>query len=141
MKLKGNITIGLNNSHGVCRIEMEDESSGIQFLRMELSKEDFYNLLSGRACVPCEFNINKIENIGSKKIRKQIVFPAPKYEWVEKRTTFKSEAEKYISNNAELDGFEVEDLFNSQRTTFYKDGQEWVRCNIAKYVKREKNEN
>jgi hypothetical protein len=76
-KLKGNITI-CRNSDGDISIEIQDEESRIKFFHAKISPQELGEGLTGLACRPIEFELNKTENVGKRKVTRDIKLEMPK---------------------------------------------------------------
>jgi hypothetical protein len=65
--MKGTITISrMSPSHGdaYMRIDIDDKTSGIGFLRINITLNDLMMALTGRAMSPMEFEVSGLELVG-----------------------------------------------------------------------------
>lgn len=86
--LKGKISISnptpmQYSAKRIISIEMTDELSGVLFLSIELSPEDFMNALTGRADKPCEFELRGMELVGKRQETKHHELVST-YSWLKK---------------------------------------------------------
>jgi len=133
-KLEGNISISKPICYGVSRmnIEIQDENSDIKFLELSLSLEDFTRAITGQACIPIEFEIRGLDNVGKIKEQKELVFEMPKSNYGEQRII---DALKYASLAAEP-GWSVNNYFSSQNSFFQKDDKYYARTTQYRYMEK-----
>ena len=136
MKIKNpKITILVNED--VTRIELYDGDAGITFARIELTPKQLSQALSRLAhteCKSCE--VFGMKNLGKKLITKPLEFPLPpKFSFQKRKQIAEIEALKYIPN-----GWSSDLYLNSKGSFFRKDGQEWARITIRKWVEDESND-
>jgi len=74
--MKGLLTIShfSGSSEGVS-IEVTDKLSGIPFLELEISHEQFGRALGSQACRPCEFELRDTERVGKRMEVKTVMLP------------------------------------------------------------------
>ena len=129
MKLNGKISI-LVNSNGAT-IEVKDSLSGIQFLGIQLSAEQFMSCLGRLAMVECEFDLVGVEKVGKKLENKKFEFciNGIKYEKQDKESALWQIAQEQLT-----DGWIADRYFGSQDSFFQKNGEQWARVTISRWV-------
>jgi len=132
--MKGNITI-LVDGNGA-RIEVEDESSGIRFLKINLSAEQFMACLGRLYMVKCDLELRGLDQIGKtlEVGNHEFKVPAEIYElkW-DDRQRFNQEMEE-LAQDGLMDGWIPDNYFESQGSFFKKDGEQWARVTIRRWV-------
>jgi hypothetical protein len=81
LELQGKLTIGKSTqSHGdpFIHIEVTDEKSRINFLRLEISLEEFAQALFSLACRPCTFTLIGTDHVGWTVENKSVWVAYPK---------------------------------------------------------------
>ncbi len=132
--MKGNITI-LVDGKGA-RIEVEDESSGIRFLKINLSAEQFMACLGRLANVECDMDVRGLDLIGKMRETGKFEFkiPAELYNLrYEERDYFDKTAQE-LAQSQLADGWIADSYFGSQGSFFKKDGEQWARVTIRRWV-------
>ncbi len=136
--MKGNITI-LVDGNGA-RIEVEDESSGIRFLKINLSAEQFMACLGRLANVECEFDVFGLDLMGKMRetSKHEFKIPAELYNRRYKERdyfdkTFDKTAQE-LAQSQLSDGWVADSYFGSQGSFFQKDGEQWARVTIRRWV-------
>jgi hypothetical protein len=128
MKLDGKITICINRDE--TRIYIEDKNSGVRFLDVELTPDQLSSALSRLANTPCKIKVRGLNKIGKKHEHKTFEFELPKnligYDK-------KKEVAEY-SNKICPQGWCSDQYFDSQNSFFQRDGKEWARCTIRRWV-------
>ena len=113
--MKGNIQI-TRPSYGtgkeaIC-IKMTDESSGIQFLELEIALSDFTKAVTGQGGVEVDFELRHVEKVGMVQQNKteEVYVPEGDYEMREARA-------KRALKQYEIDGWKgrVNDCLNMHR--------------------------
>ncbi len=132
--MKGNITI-LVDGKGA-RIEVEDESSGIRFLKINLSAEQFMACLGRLANVECDINLKGIELIGKNRetSKHEFKIPAELYNRRYKERDYFDKAAQELAQSQLTDGWIADSYFGSQGSFFQKDGERWARVTIRRWV-------
>lgn len=128
MKIKGKATILFDRDDGL-RIELECDTSGITFAVANLDKDQTIAALSRQAMVDCELDLRGLERVGKTVEIDRIEFPMPYHHYIEKKDVAAREAVIRCS-----DGWTPDLYFGSQDSFFKKDGHEWARTFIRRYV-------
>ena len=126
-----NITITATYDRGIT-IRVQDKSSGISFLEMNLSKEQFVDAAMNRLCHTSvlKAEVRGLEKVGKTCQTEILEFPMP-------------EESSYHSENVAIErakslcpaGWEPELYFKSQDSFFAKDdGTYWARTSIRRWV-------
>lgn len=125
----GKISISRNN-HGEIHIEIEDEKSGIDFVRVKLTADQLGRAVTGEGCVGCEFETHALHRVGCTAEHKEEVVP---YSGTWRCRTEQMQAEmRKALEPFEVDGWKVRsgDLGNSHRKT-----EGGYRCVFFRHVK------
>jgi hypothetical protein len=128
MKIKGRITI-LVDAKGA-RIEIEDEKASVQFLRINLTAEQFTACLGRLAMVPCEMHINGIEKVGKQHENTSFEFAISEAEYKNRNeVVLQAAAQSQLK-----DGWIADSYFGSQGS-FFKKGDQWfARVTIRRWL-------
>ena len=132
--MKGNITI-LVDGEGV-RIEVEDEASGIRFLKINLSAEQFMACLGRLANVECEINTYGFDLVGKTRETSKHEFKIPDelYNLRYKDRNYFDKTAQELAQSQLTDGWIADSYFGSQDSFFQKDGERWARVTIRRWV-------
>lgn len=128
MKLEGRISV-LINQDGTT-IEVEDENANARFLKITLTPEQLSAALSRQMAVECEIEVRGLEKIGKKHENKRFEFEIPS-DLASSRN--ESELQK-LAQSLLTDGWIAERYFSSQDSFFKKDGVQYARCTIRRWV-------
>lgn len=128
MKVDGRISILVGDETTV--IHVEDENANTRFLELTISNAEFTRALGRSAHLPCDLNIRGLDNIGKTHENKTHEFELPD------GTNWKNREEVAIATAKGLDlgDWIPEPYFRSQNSFFIKDGKDWARCTIRRYV-------
>jgi len=131
---KAKITIGRIQGFdsGYVRITVTDADAGIEFLDLRLTLNNFAEALTGLGNTECEITLRGLENLGKRKERDSIEFPMPDCQYSDKKVVAAAEARK-----ATPEGWIASDYFNSQDSFFRKDGQEYGRTSISRWINKD----
>jgi hypothetical protein len=128
MELKGKISILINREY--TDIEIEDDLANVTFLKVRLTPEQLSMVLSRLACVDCKLDVHGLEKVGKRHECKTFEFEI---------TYSKSKQDLVLACNEALflqgmHGWVSDNHFNSQNSFFKKDGRDWARCTIRRWV-------
>ena len=131
--MKGNITI-LVDGNGA-RIEVEDESSGIRFLKINLSAEQFMACLGRLVNVECDINVRGLDLIGKtlEVGKHEFKIPDELHDHRHNPDYF-DKAAQGLAQIQLTDGWIADSYFGSQGSFFKKDGEQWARVTIRRWV-------
>lgn len=132
--MKGNITI-LVDGRGVT-IEVKDESSGIRFLKINLSAEQFMAGLGRLANVECDMDVCGLDLIGKTREtgKHEFKIPAELYNRRYKEQGYFNKTVQELAQSQLNDGWIADSYFGSQSSFFKKDGEQWARVTIRRWV-------
>ena len=132
--MKGNITI-LVDGQGA-RIEVEDESSGIRFLKINLSAEQFMACLGRLSMVKCDLELHGLNQIGKtlEVGKHEFKIPAELYNRRYEEPDYFDKAAQELAQSQLTDGWIADSYFGSQGSFFQKDGEQWARVTIRRWV-------
>lgn len=128
MELKGKISILINREY--TDIEIEDDLANMTFVKVRLTPEQLSAVLSGISCVDCELDVRGLDKVGKKHECKSFEFEITYSKTKEDLVLACNEAlftqgmHEWVSDN----------YFQSQSSFFKKDGKDWVRCTIRRWV-------
>jgi uncharacterized protein YqgQ len=128
MKLKGQISILISADHTI--IEVSDKDASIQFLQIELTPEQLSRALSRQAYVECGLSLNKLDCIGKKHESKSFEFEISE----DMANSSYSNELREIATKQLSEGWIPDRHFASQNTFFTKDGKQYARCTIRRWV-------
>jgi hypothetical protein len=128
MKLEGSISILINREKTT--IEIKDENANARFLTITLTPEQLSAALSRQMAIECEIEVSGIEKIGKKHENKQFEFEITKDLKYSKNT---DELQK-LAQSQLSDGWIAERYFSSQNSFFEKNGVQYARCTIRRWV-------
>lgn len=128
MKIKGQLTLLINRDY--TEIEVHDKNANTCFTRIRLTPEQLSAALSRQGYVDCELQVYGLDKIGKTHECKSFEFAIPP-------DLAKTSKEKELAELAQsqlTDGWVAEEYFRSQNTFFEKDGVQYARCTIRRYV-------
>lgn len=131
--MKGKITILINRDSTT--IELVDDKSGVGFVEITLTAEQLSSALSRMSMTDCEFITRGLDVIGKQHENKTFEFKIP--DTINSNRYRNKSAEKQLSDYADTllsDGWKADVYFRSQNSFFKKDGENWARCTIRRYV-------
>lgn len=128
MKLQGKITMLINQDYTT--IQIEDPNAATTFCEVTLTPQQLSDILSRLACVNCELELHGLEKIGKKHECKSFEFE------IEPNETDRNEAEllAFKANSLLSDGWVADAYFGSQNSFFKRDGKQYARCTIRRWV-------
>ena len=130
MELKnGKITI-MTNKDG-CDIHIDDGDASITMVKIHLTTEQFCQAIGRLAYTTCEkLEVFGLDKIGKKMDNKFLEFPFDKKcKWSERDELAYEEALRFCP-----EGWYPDKYFGSQNSFFIKDGQEYARVVIRRWV-------
>ena len=114
-------------------MHIEDVASGVRFLELRMTPEAFTAALGRRAYCPAEARVRGLDRIGLQREQDEIIFPMPDdTDYRMKQTVAIREAMRECP-----DGWEPDLSFSSQDSFFQRDGKEWARTTIRRWVEPE----
>ena len=128
MKLEGRISVLINRDGTT--IEVEDENANARFLKITLTPEQLSAALSRQMAVECEIEVRGLEKIGKKHENKRFEFEIPS-DLANSRN--ENELQK-LAQSLLSDGWIAERYFSSQDSFFKKNGVQYARCTIRRWV-------
>ena len=131
--MKGKITILINRDSTT--IELVDDASDVRFLEIKLTAEQLSAALSRMSMTDCEFTTRLLDVIGKKHENKTFEFKIP--DTLNSNRYRNKSADSQLADYADTllsDGWKAEGYFGSQNSFFKKDGENWARCTIRRYV-------
>lgn len=127
-KLKGKITIRINRDETT--IEIEDDVANTTFVIVRLTPEQLSTALSRQAYVDCELEVAGLDRVGTRHENETFEFEIPEA----LASSSKTEELQKIAQSKLTDGWIAEGYFASQNTFFKKEGVQYARCTIRRYV-------
>lgn len=129
MKINADITI-ISDRDGV-RIEIRDRDASVMMIKLDLSSKQFTSAIGRLAHTEvrdCE--VYGLDKIGKRQETDTLEFCLDVDKWVDKT---KNQARKKVIENCP-EGWEPDMNFGSQDSFFNKDGKEWARTTIRRWV-------
>jgi hypothetical protein len=115
--------------HEGLRIELVDNTSSTTFAVATLSQEQTCQVLSRLCNTPCEIKVYNLDRVGKKMEHKYLEFPMPKHDYSNRHSKAIEGAKKYCPKDWEPDFY-----FGSQNSFYFKDGKEYARTTIRRWV-------
>lgn len=127
-ELKGNITIYIDGDGA--RIEIGDTNASSVIMKIEMSAKDFLAALGRQAYLPIDMKVYNLDRIGKVHEHRNFEFEMPeKSDFMRDKET----AERIASEKCP-EGWTPDLHFSSQNSFFKKDGKNYARCIIRRYV-------
>ena len=122
------------------RIEIEDANANIRFLEIELNPKETLRAMSGVKGAKAKFTVRGLEYVGKKHENSTFEFKIPKatkgLDRFKDRKQYWSMLQQIgqilLDENGE--GWELDGYFGSQTSFFSKDGEDWVRGVIRRWL-------
>jgi len=130
MKIDSRVTI-LGDCDGVT-ITIKDRTSNTDFVEVKLTPEQFCQAALGRLMITeCEGRVRNLDHVGLKHENKSHEFEIPEnLSYGEER----KEIVRKLSIETCPEGWQPDNYFESQNSFFKKDGKEYARCTIRRWV-------
>jgi len=133
--MKGNITIS-RPSYGDGRenivISIRDRDSGERFCEVNIDYKSFTKLITGQSEIDCELNVKNLERVGKKRENDTINFPFDETYSNERNELASEKAKEYTP-----EGWTCDNYFGSQTSFFRKDGVDYARATIRRWIDKE----
>lgn len=128
MKLQGKITFLISTDGAT--IEIEDDKANTTFVKVNLTPSQLMACLSRQGYVDCELFVSGLDRVGKTHENMEYTFEIP-----EKlnNSSHQDELQK-IAQSQLTDGWIAEGYFGSQNSFCRKDGKQYARCIIRRYV-------
>lgn len=127
-KFQGTMSISYP-SNGNVSIRFREETSGQQFMEVEITHEEFSKALSSLAERPIEMQVAETERLGKRKISQEIIVEVPKdYD----KESARKAVTKFVEKQSKEDGKPwIADLYlGSQNSFFYRGEKRYARTNM-----------
>lgn len=110
-------------------IRVKDESSRIEFLEIEIDLVSFAKAITGLSEVKCEMVTRRLEHVGKTEEIDKLEFEIPEHTYTNREEVTLETALKLCPDSWTLDPY-----LGSKDSFSYKDGKEYCRVNIFRYV-------
>ena len=110
-------------------IEIHDSIASVTLARVTLTPKQLSQALSRLAYTHCDVEVNNLDKVGKKMINKKFEFELPNFTWGESKQC----AIKTIKDVCP-EGWKADNYFNSQDSFFNKDGKQYARVTIRKWI-------
>jgi len=130
--MKGKISISVTHcgsGEKYISIELIDEASGIHFVDAKMSFEDFAKAITGQAHMKMHFKARGLDRVGKVMEHKPFEFVIPKCDYHDRLHI----AEK-IAVRICPEGWVPDKYFGSKDSFFEKDGKQYARTTIRRWV-------
>lgn len=141
-KLPGSIRWGkVHCSHedDYIHVEIEDKTSGIRFLSINMSMKDFANALTG-SHVDCDMEVLAVENIGKvREYQKRRVFMSDaeyKAATDDRKYEDKSGIVEWLKKWHTINGWNMDTYLGSRDSIQFADGGRWINFAYIRYVEQ-----
>ena len=130
VKINAQITLLVGgNDAGTTKLEIRDRDAGICFVALELTAEKFVGLLARQGLVRCDAEVQGLENVGKMQVHKKHEFRIGPSDYHTRDDIARAEARASCPPGWTTDGY-----FGSQSSFFRRDGEEWARTTIRRWV-------
>lgn len=127
-KLQGKISIFINREYTT--IEIEDENANARFVKVTLTPEQLSAALSRQMSVDCDLEVKGLWRVGKKHENKKLEFEIPE----KLATSSKSNELQELAQSQLNDGWIAESYFGSQDSFFKKEGKQYARVTIRRWI-------
>lgn len=128
MKLEGKISILINADFTT--IEIEDENANARFVTVKLTPEQLSMALSRQMSIDCELEVKGLEKVGKKHENSTFEFEITE----DKARSDYNEELQQIAQFQLKDGWVAENYFGSSNSFFKKDGKQYARVTIRRWI-------
>lgn len=130
MKIKNaSITILINKEQAT--IELHDEDASITFAEIILSPEQLCSALSRLSHTSCKLTVGGLDKIGKKMEHKELIFEITEDLGYGKE---RYKIAEQLANKACPKGWSSSNYFGSQGSFFVKNGKQFARCTIRRWI-------
>jgi len=128
---KGNLTISRPQGRGpeVMTIRVNDAASRVCVCEVSIGLAEFIKCLTGLAHTEMEFNHGDLSKVGKKMEHRKISVKIKDYDFSNRKEVATKAA---LENTPE--GWEPDCYFSSQDSFYTKDGEDYARCMIRRWV-------
>lgn len=130
--MKGTLTIS-NPMYGCgkkkIRIDVTDETSRTRFLALELDLAAFAEAITGLAGIECDIDVHNLDRVGKKLEKREIEFLVAEKVWLHDK-----ELAIDLAKAATPEGWVADTYYGSKDSFFTKDGDQWARTTIRRWV-------
>jgi hypothetical protein len=131
MKIEGRISILINREYTT--IEIKDDKANTTFVKATLTPDQLSAALSRQVSIECDVEVHGLERVGKKHENKTLEFEIPK----NLETSYLKRDEDKLQKIAQShlsDGWIAERYFGFQGSFFTKDGKQYARCTIRRWI-------
>lgn len=114
-------------------ITVKDVDAVTRFLSVEVDYDKFTEMLTGASETECEFDVEELSRVGKKRETQKIEFKMVK----EHSGLSRKEIARQLVDVICPDGWAASNSFGSQDSFFRKDGEEYARTTITRWVDKE----
>lgn len=127
MNFKVSIT-RMQQSNNSISIMIEDVASSIEFLRMEMTPENFTKAITGIASQNAVGTTYNLEYVGKQRIteKRSVICPISSYD----RTTF----EQWLLDNCQEEGWTINTYLGSQTSIIRNDTTTTLNYTVTKFI-------
>lgn len=134
MKIDGQISIFVGEESTT--IDIYDKDASTRFASIKLTPEQLSMALSRLSHTPCSIEVHGLDRVGKLHENKQFEFEIPE----NLRGSKYADELREIAQPQLTDGWIVSDLFQSQGSFFQKNGKQYARCTIRRWVDKQEGE-
>lgn len=128
MNIKGQITIRISGDGAT--IEIDDKNASTRILNITLTAEQLCKAMGRQAHVECDIEVGVLERVGKIHENKDFEFQINESFASSK---FSKELQQ-IAQSELTDGWIAETYFSSQNSFFKKDGKQFARVTIRRWI-------
>lgn len=127
-KFKGSVTISRNSSDEV-NIRIHDSASGLEFVDIQMTLENYAMLITGLSRVEAIGEVRGLDKVGKRRVNEQrsVVCPIGGYD--------KKVFQQWLIDNCQEEGWELDSYLGSQNSLGLNDkGERVLNYSVRKYV-------
>lgn len=124
--MKGNISIGRDSRNSI-NIEIQDEASRINFLKVKMTPEQFAMVLTGLSMVNVDFEVKGLSKVGLTKVieSRKVSCPISSYD--------RKILSQWLVENCQEEGWKIDTYLGSQRSITYENGITFLNYKVYRY--------
>ncbi len=130
-KIKAALSIS-RDSRGIINIRVDDKTSRITFVELEVSPENFANAVTGFSFQDCDGEVIGLEHIGKARVneKRSVIYPKAEFD--------QRSMKRFIEENCQEEGWIVSSHLGSRCSIEKNEKGQWIlNYSVCKYVEAE----
>lgn len=125
--IKGELSCARTN-HNKIHIQVQCSSSNAKFLDIELTTEQFGQLVTGLYLSDIDVRVDRLEIVGKKKVAesRSVEFPLENFR--------REDQEQWLIDNCQEEGWTINPYLRSQSSVKHVDGNTILNYHVYKYI-------